>query len=449
MSAKSGRVFLLQMFLVNFPHRIAKLLLCSLLLGISASSLGTSIAIAQQLPEATPTALESTPPVAAFTVEGELNQTSERLADDNSYYAVHEFEGVEGQQVTIDLTSTEFDAYLMLFDPAGNKIAEDDDGSGSSNARIVMTLPITGAYTIIVNTYKAGGIGNYRLSLRATTSEDSAFREAEQPIMQIEELPFAVSNRLDESSNTFPDNASYYELYEFYGESGQQITIELISSEFDAFLFVFNAADKILAEDDDGGEDDNARIIVTLPDAGIYRVMVNTYNSGETGQYRLSLQATTEEDLALLEAERLTQQVVELHDQGKFRDAIPLAQRALEVFERYLEPEHPNVATSLSNLALLYQELEQHEEARRLYMRALDIQEQELGPDHPDVAITLENLASLDYAEGQYTSAEPLFQRALTIREQHPETDPSDLANSFNNLALNYQAQGDFQNAER
>jgi len=48
--------------------------------------------------------------------------------------------------------------------------------------------------------------------------------------------------------------------------------------------------------------------------------------------------------------------LVEVRDtQGKYAEAEPLYQRALAISEKTLGPEHPQVATSLNNLALLYQ----------------------------------------------------------------------------------------------
>ena len=44
--------------------------------------------------------------------------------------------------------------------------------------------------------------------------------------------------------------------------------------------------------------------------------------------------------------------------------------------------------------------------------------ERQLGGDHPDMASSLHNLASLYKAQGRYTEAEPLFQRALVIYQQ-------------------------------
>jgi len=53
------------------------------------------------------------------------------------------------------------------------------------------------------------------------------------------------------------------------------------------------------------------------------------------------------------------------------------------------------VATSLSNLAALHDSQDQYAKAEPLYNRALAIREKALGPEHPDVATSLNNLAML------------------------------------------------------
>ena len=52
-----------------------------------------------------------------------------------------------------------------------------------------------------------------------------------------------------------------------------------------------------------------------------------------------------------------------------------------------------------------------YEKALPLYQRALDISEKVLGPEHPDVATTLNNLAALYHHMGAYEKALPLYQR--------------------------------------
>ena len=67
---------------------------------------------------------------------------------------------------------------------------------------------------------------------------------------------------------------------------------------------------------------------------------------------------------------------------------------------------------------------------------ALEIREKTLGEDHPAVAATLNNLAVLYGKRGKYKEAEPLCKRALEIREKVLGKDHPDVAKQLNNLAL-------------
>ena len=76
------------------------------------------------------------------------------------------------------------------------------------------------------------------------------------------------------------------------------------------------------------------------------------------------------------------------------------------------------MATSLNNLADLYEAMGRYAEAEPLYKRSLEISEKRLGRDHPDVATSLNNLAALYRTMGRYAEAEPLYQRSLEICEK-------------------------------
>jgi serine protease Do len=123
----------------------------------------------------------------ATTVNGRLDSSSETL-EDKSYFNVHTFEGRAGESVTIELNSSEFDAYLILLDPDNKKIAEDDDGGDGNNARISITLPTSGTYTIGLRTKKAGELGNYTLSWQEATAADLELAEAYQLNQQVKQL---------------------------------------------------------------------------------------------------------------------------------------------------------------------------------------------------------------------------------------------------------------------
>ena len=89
---------------------------------------------------------------------------------------------------------------------------------------------------------------------------------------------------------------------------------------------------------------------------------------------------------------------------------------ALAIQEHTLGPEHPTLATSLHNLALLYAAQGRYAQAEPLYTRALAIWEHALGSQHPTVATSLEHLATLYRHTGREQEAEALEKRAHAIR---------------------------------
>ena len=136
------------------------------------------------------------------------------------------------------------------------------------------------------------------------------------------------------------------------------------------------------------------------------------------------------------------------HSEGKYALAEPMYQRALKIWEMTFGPNHPDVATSLNNLASLYEDQGLYVRAEPLYENALKSWETASGPNHPDVATALNNLALLYQVQGKYARAEPLYERALKIREEAFGSSHPDIATSLNNLASLYEDQGLYARAE-
>ena len=143
----------------------------------------------------------------------------------------------------------------------------------------------------------------------------------------------------------------------------------------------------------------------------------------------------------------LDRQIVEMHRQGHYAEAIPLAAELLRIYEQALGPEHANVATAAVNLALLYDRVGRPAEAEPLYRRALAIREKLQGPDSPEVAVTLFNLAELERAQGHDGAAEPLYKRALAIREKALGPEHVDVVQTLDSLAQLYAARGRYDDA--
>ncbi|KAI4896853.1 hypothetical protein NFI96_016917, partial [Prochilodus magdalenae] len=154
--------------------------------------------------------------------------------------------------------------------------------------------------------------------------------------------------------------------------------------------------------------------------------------------------------------------VLRYASQGRYEVAVPLCKQMLEDLERTSGHDHPDVANMLNILALVYRQVSKstvilemsgrdqnnYKEAIRLLYDVVAIREKTLGEDHPSVAATLNNLAVLFGKRGKFIEAEPLCKRALELREKVLGRDHPDVAKQLNNLALLCQSQGKYEEVE-
>lgn len=77
--------------------------------------------------------------------------------------------------------------------------------------------------------------------------------------------------------------ADYFDLR---GTKGETVTITLNSDDFDPSIDL-DKDDDHLAEDDDGGEILDSRLVFEFPDTGVYRINVTSSERDETGKYTL------------------------------------------------------------------------------------------------------------------------------------------------------------------
>ncbi|MEO0458214.1 MAG: hypothetical protein AAF152_16760 [Cyanobacteria bacterium P01_A01_bin.114] len=122
-------------------------------------------------------------PIEPFTLTAELTRRDRRLPD-GSYAKLHPLNGIAGQQVTIDVISNDFDAFVLLVGPNERVIGQDDDSGEGRHARLTSILTITGTYQIVVNTARPGEIGRYTLTVGPASDA-----------MEVAALPSAASAR--------------------------------------------------------------------------------------------------------------------------------------------------------------------------------------------------------------------------------------------------------------
>ena len=157
------------------------------------------------------------------------------------------------------------------------------------------------------------------------------------------------------------------------------------------------------------------------------------------------ISATQQNPLA--EADALDRRAHELHQQGKYDEALPLAERALRLREDNLDPDNLVIAISLERLATLVRIKGDFDRAESLLQRVLKIREKFLGPNDFQVAVALNAIAVLQEAKGEYGRAVETMSRSLAIREKLFANDPA-MVSALSNLAVFYQNLGRFDEAE-
>jgi hypothetical protein len=177
-----------------------------------------------------------------------------------------------------------------------------------------------------------------------------------------------INGTLNQNSGQSEDDGSYFEQHSFAGKAGEAITIELSSSEFDTYLILMDPKFKEIAKNNDGEEDSNAKITITLPTTGTYTVIVKADEKDQQGSYKLNWrEASTEEKFSLsARGIKFNLQANKLYQQGKYDEAIRLFKKSLAIRKQVLGAEHPDVATSLNNLAEVYLAQGRYTEAKPL-----------------------------------------------------------------------------------
>ena len=145
----------------------------------------------------------------------------------------------------------------------------------------------------------------------------------------------------------------------------------------------------------------------------------------------------------------LDAQVDQLIEENKLAEAAVIARKNIEQSTQTNGPEHPNTATKVTTLALIYDMLDKPDESVPLFQQALAIFEKSAGPDHPDTAQALSNLGFSYKKQHNYDEAEKLFERALSASERAAGPNHPNTFRRVTILADCYKEHGKYAEAER
>jgi serine protease Do len=248
--------------------------------------------------------------IVGQTVNGELTDNDDLFVD-TTYYQRWRFTTPPGQDVTIDLASPDFDPELLLYG-LDTTMVNDDGGPGCAS-RIVLSPPTAGPYTVLVNTTSRPHrqTGHFTLSITPGRKpvDPPGTRDCQPPqpqgavassggdrtISEVHErhtiaIGQSVSGQITSSDEEWVDS-TYIERWTVNGRAGQTVTIDLMSSDFDAYMMVKGpGVPSDHDSDDDSGGKCNARLVVTFADDAPYEIDVNTQGRKyATGAFVLSV----------------------------------------------------------------------------------------------------------------------------------------------------------------
>jgi hypothetical protein len=190
-------------------------------------------------------------------------------------------EGEPGGWIEVDLISGDFDAYLVGSTPDGG-IVENDDGGSGHNAHLEVELDSLGR-TAIIATSKERDFGRYQLLISELATNPGALQPGDR-------LSFGESSGFITTRSNL-ESGGLGVRYLLPVTAGEEITIDLESSGFDAYLDV-TLPDGRDYEDDDSGAHYNSRLVITSRTSGIATVTVTSYSREETGPFTINVRGS-------------------------------------------------------------------------------------------------------------------------------------------------------------
>ena len=208
--------------------------------------------------------------------EGRLSEQDETL-ENGEYIDWYEIEGRPGEMIVLDLTSDDFDTYLILDDPHGSRLENDDWQSETMHSHVENNMFDEGVHRVGVTSYEAEETGQYKLTI--------SFREG----IRYEEIDESqqLHRQLKGDEITLADG-SLADGYLFWAEEDDTVLITMESEDFDTFLII-RGPSGMDEENDDYEGTTNSRIAFRCRKSGRYQLIATSFEAGDTGQYDLNI----------------------------------------------------------------------------------------------------------------------------------------------------------------
>jgi tetratricopeptide (TPR) repeat protein len=133
--------------------------------------------------------------------------------------------------------------------------------------------------------------------------------------------------------------------------------------------------------------------------------------------------------------------------QGRFKEASEIWTKVLSMRGELLGARHPLYAETLESMVRLYVRMGTPKSAEELQVEALSINEEAFGPEHPVTAGSLNLLAMIYLETAEYSKAALLIERALRILTRSFGPAHPDMVPILENLLRVYNGAGNYEKA--
>jgi len=176
-------------------------------------------------------------------------------------------------------TTGSMDTYMQLLNyDNGDELATNDDGGQGTNAKINYNVRSGTRYLAVVSGYGSSATGSYGFRAYMVTREGSS--SLDNPISY--EIGIGEDNAVSVSRNIQQGDEDYFLLIP---DRDGRLTMET-TGRLDTYMELHQAdEEELLDENDDGGQNENARIRYSVSAGVRYIVMVRGYSSRTSGSY--------------------------------------------------------------------------------------------------------------------------------------------------------------------
>jgi len=214
----------------------------------------------------------------------------------------------------------------------------------------------------------------------------------------------------------------------------------LASFAYDFYSYVMQ---KIHFQDEEEEKFEGQRILEVEDNYNVPKIKeaLLRYQALKEKQMALSLEDTPDHQL-LSAAVSLSNIAILYKNCADYNNALILFEKVLAIREKVLGIDHPSTATTYNNIANIYYDQREYLKALEWNQKSLEITERILGKDHPSTATTYNNIANIYSAQGEYIKALEWCQKDLEITERFLGKNHPSTATAYNNIASIYSAQG-------